>query len=104
VAEEEGKAAGIPQAFTLLQNHPNPFNSSTLISYTLPEPARVRLQVYNLLGQQVATLAEGYQQAGSYQVRWDGKDKHGHPVPSGVYLYRLQAGELKQTRRMTVLR
>ena len=88
----------------LLQNHPNPFNASTVISYYLPSPAQVSLRICNLAGQEITTLQAGHQAAGAHQIWWDGKDANGRPVPSGVYLYRLEAGTAVQTRQMTVVR
>ena len=81
------------------QNVPNPFNSSTLIRFTLAAPQKVELALYNLAGQRVATLVEGAREAGSYQVRWDARD-----FASGVYLYRLQAGSRLLTRKLVLLR
>ena len=95
---EEQLAAG-PQDFALEQNFPNPFNSSTLIRFTLAAPQKVELALYNLAGQRLATLAEGAREAGSHQVRWDARD-----FASGVYLYRLQAGLRVLSRKLVLLR
>jgi hypothetical protein len=89
----------IPRIFSLAQNYPNPFNSSTTISYTLPEKGPVTLSIYNLLGQKVATLFEGVQQAGEHKVVWEAVD-----VPSGVYFYRLASNEYVETRKMVLQR
>jgi hypothetical protein len=89
----------IPASFYLAQNYPNPFNAQTTISYTLPQKGPVTLSVYNLLGQRVATLFEGVQQAGEHKVVWDAKG-----APSGVYFYRLAADEYVETRRMVLIR
>ena len=83
----------IPQIFTLDQNYPNPFNSGTVIRFALPVGGHVELSIYNLAGQQVATLAQGAREAGTYTVRWDGQDDTGRELASGVYLYRLQTGD-----------
>ena len=94
---------GSPGAFALEQNHPNPFNSSTLIGFSLPGgPAR--LTIFNLLGQRVARLYEGGGPAGARSIRWDGTDESGRALASGVYLYRLEAGGRMQTRRLMLLR
>ncbi|HMB91258.1 MAG TPA: T9SS type A sorting domain-containing protein [Rhodothermales bacterium] len=95
----------IPAAYQLEQNYPNPFNPTTNISYALPNAARVSLVVYNVLGQEVATLVKSQQQgAGSYQVTWSGTDMNGQKVASGVYLYRLNAGETVVTKRMVLVK
>ena len=88
----------------LLQNHPNPFNAATVISYYLPSPAQVSLKICSLAGQEIRTLHAGRQAAGTHRIWWDGKGANGLPVPSGVYLYRLEAGTMVQTKQMTVLR
>jgi hypothetical protein len=80
-----------PQAFALLQNYPNPFNPSTVVSFRLPATSTVRLTVYNLLGQEVATLVNGSFGAGQHQVEWTGRNATGSAMASGVYFYRLEA-------------
>ncbi len=98
----------LPAAFALEQNYPNPFNPSTEIQFSLPRTAIVRLKVYNLIGEEVKTIFDGQHQAGSYSVNWDGTDRHGAKMASGVYIYRLEAkadGEqFTQTRRMLMLK
>jgi hypothetical protein len=81
----------MPTEFSLEANYPNPFNPSTTIAYGVPENADVRLSIYNLLGQEVATLAEGQHSAGRYSVVWDARDNTGKTVSSGVYMYRMTA-------------
>jgi len=93
-----------PTAFTLAQNYPNPFNSSTVIRFTLPEKQDVHLVVYNLTGQQVATLVAGARDAGTYTVRWDGRDDLNRELASGLYLYRLKAGPREKTRKLLLVR
>ena len=88
-----------PAHWELLQNYPNPFNPSTTIRYGLPSPSHISLTVFNTLGQLVATAVEGEQDAGYYNVRFDGSN-----LSSGVYLYRLQAGDFVQTRKLLLLR
>ncbi len=83
--------SGVPATFALDQNYPNPFNPTTRIAYALPEPAAVTLAVYDLLGQQVATLANGQQNAGYLSVEWDGRNSTGYSVASGIYFCRLEA-------------
>jgi len=98
----------LPRAFFLFQNYPNPFNSTTLIRYHLPavscQLSAISLKIYNILGEEVRTLVEKEQVSGYYSVVWDGKDSLGKDVSSGVYLYRLEAGEFTATRRMVLLR
>jgi polyhydroxybutyrate depolymerase len=88
----------VPTRYSLDQNYPNPFNPSTTISYDLPKAANVTLKVYNTLGQLVASLVDEHKEAGSYQVQWNAN------VPSGIYFYRLQAGEFVETKKMILLR
>ena len=87
----------------LEQNCPNPFTSSTVIRFALPESERVELTVYNLMGRKVATLVEGTRQAGEYTVRWNGRDDRGQALASGVYLYQLRAGARVETRKLLLL-
>ena len=102
-AVETFDQASVPQAFSLAQNAPNPFNSETVIHFALPQPSQVELAIYNLLGQPVAILVQGYSAAGTFSVRWDGRDQAGRAVTSGVYLYQLRAGEHTQVRKMLLL-
>ena len=99
----------LPLRFALGQNYPNPFNHVTLIDFSLPQKAvegggAVELEIYNLLGQKVVTLVRDKLSAGTYRVRWDGRDRQGVPLASGIYLYRLRAGMQAQTRRLVLLR
>ena len=96
VAEEEDL---VPRGFALLQNYPNPFNPVTQIAYGLPKGCWVKLEIYNLLGQRVATLVDEYQKAGQKSVSWYASD-----FASGVYFCRLEAGDFIQARRMVLLR
>ncbi|MDW8465776.1 MAG: T9SS type A sorting domain-containing protein [Chloroherpetonaceae bacterium] len=91
--------AGLPQTFELSQNYPNPFNPATVISYQLPVASEVTLQVYDILGRAVATLVKAKQEAGRYQVQFNAGN-----LTSGLYFYRLQAGNFVQTRKMILMR
>ena len=88
----------------LQQNAPNPFRQYTSISYQLEKPGLVSLKIYNITGQLVKILDEGYRISGAYSIKWDGRDESGKNVSNGIYLYRLQAGDISQTRKMIVLR
>jgi hypothetical protein len=88
-----------PTVFTLSQNYPNPFNPSTTIHYGLPHRSDVHLSVFNTLGQQVATLQNGEQEAGYHDVKFDGTH-----LPSGIYFYRMQAGSYVETRKLLLLK
>ena len=94
-----------PRQFALRQNHPNPFNPTTQISYTLAKDAEVNLAVFNLAGQLVRTLVRRMpQNAGTHFASWDGKNEAGDAMASGVYVYRLEAGGLVDSKKMILLR
>lgn len=92
-----------PSRFFLAQNYPNPFNAQTTLRYDLPEPTKVELTIYDLLGREVKTLVDGLVPAGTQRVVWDGTNQFGRTVGSGVYLYLIQAGSITQTRKMLLL-
>jgi hypothetical protein len=87
--------------FRLLQNHPNPFNKHTAISYQLTSPSHATLQIFDIAGRLVATLIDENKEPGNYRVQWDGKDSSGKRTSSGIYFYRLQVGDLKLSKKMT---
>ncbi len=91
VGEDPIVSAEIPDAFTLSQNYPNPFNPSTTLQYSLSSSAFVGVKIYDMLGQEVATLAYHDHQPGTYSISWSGSDVRGQQVPSGVYLVRMTA-------------
>ncbi len=95
---------GLPAKFALEQNYPNPFNPATTISFYIPEREMVRLEIYNILGRRVRTLATGVALIGRQDIVWDGLNETGAPVASGVYFYRLTAGDKSETRRMVLLK
>jgi hypothetical protein len=99
-----GQAALLPTKYELHQNLPNPFNPQTLIKYDLPEEALVRLEVFNILGQKVATLVDRYEAAGPKSVLWDGTDAAGNKVSSGIYLYKIIAGDYKAAKKMMLVK
>ena len=104
VGVQEGISTEFPQAFTLQQNRPNPFNPVTVIQYDMTEPGLVILTVYDLLGREIKTLAKGFQGSGIHEVSWNGTDSNGSHVSSGTYLYTLQAGGRSETKRMTFVK
>ena len=99
-----GNLRSIPKKYVLEQNIPNPFNPSTSISYHLPEDTYVKIVVYNVLGQEARELFKGDQVSGFHTVVWNGKDNLGRQVASGIYAYRLIAGDFISSRRMTLLK
>lgn len=101
---EIGDLDPLPDRFELKQNVPNPFNPSTAIGYQLAEAGFVRLAVYSVLGQEVRVLVNQRQQAGSFTATWDGTDALGRRVASGIYLYRLDAGNFTAVRRILLVK
>jgi len=94
----------LQEALILKQNFPNPFNTSTVISYILTNSIEMSLKVYDIVGREIIALANGFQPAGTYHLKWDGKDSKGQHIPSGVYFYRLEAGHSIKIKQMTVVR
>ncbi|MHB8931386.1 MAG: fibronectin type III domain-containing protein [Melioribacteraceae bacterium] len=94
----------IPTAFELSQNYPNPFNPTTRITYALPQNAYVTIKVYDMLGREVRTLVSSEMLAGSHSVEWRGEDNVGGKVASGVYIYRITAGNFISTKKMLLLK
>ena len=90
----------LPTDFTLSQNYPNPFNPSTTLQFGLPEASQVRLEIFNMLGQKVATILDNeLKQAGFHSVQFDARS-----LSSGMYIYRIQAGDFVQTNRMLLIK
>ena len=102
--EEEMTAEEVPAEFSLSTNYPNPFNPETRISYFIPKASRVRLEIFNILGQKIRTLVDEDQPVGRKEVTWDGRDDEREQVVSGVYLYRLQAGDLSESKKMVLMK
>lgn len=94
----------IPDNFAVLQNYPNPFNSITNIQYNLSENRRVILSIYNILGIEIKRLLDKEQQAGYFTANWDAKDVNDKDVSSGIYLYRIQAGDFIDIKKMLLIR
>ena len=111
IGDSDGIAPpGLPKVFALAQNYPNPFNPSTSIRYDVPAGpssdggVHVLLQIYTLRGQLVKTLEDGVKVPGSYVVNWNGRDENGERAGSGIYLYRIQAGTFRATKKMVVVK
>lgn len=96
--------AELPNVLSLEQNYPNPFNPQTNIGFHLPAKALVRLDIFNLLGQRVRRLADGFMEPGFHAVLWDGRDDGGTDLPSGIYFYALNAGRDFATAKMVLIR
>jgi hypothetical protein len=106
-AAKVNAAVALPKAFALSQNSPNPFNPSTTISYEIPESSgsvKVVMAVYNIRGQKVITLVDELKETGQYSVNWNGQDESGRRVSSGVYFYRMNAGDFKAVRKMVIVK
>ena len=97
------RGTALPTDFALGQNYPNPFNPSTIIPYQLPTSAHVRLEVFNLLGQRLATLVDAERSAGVHTAEWNATDAAGRAVGAGVYIYRLSVGDQTESRRMVLV-
>ncbi len=95
----EGDRRTGPETFTLCRSYPNPFNSATVLEFSLPEAAEVSVAVYDLRGRQVARVHEGWMPAGLQRLRWDAKD-----CPSGSYLCRVRAGKIAKSTKLVLLR
>ena len=96
--------APMPYEFTLHQNYPNPFNPVTQIRYDLPEKSNVTLLIYDNLGREVATLLNGELEPGYHSVMWNGQNKMGQAVRAGMYFYSIQAGALRQTKKIVLIK
>jgi hypothetical protein len=95
---------GKPTVFDISQNYPNPFNPTTRIDYAVSKESFVSVRVYNLLGQEIRTLVAEEKGVGVYTSEWDGTDNVGKEVPSGMYLYKMTAGNFSETRKMMFLK
>ncbi|MFQ5607215.1 MAG: FlgD immunoglobulin-like domain containing protein, partial [Candidatus Zixiibacteriota bacterium] len=102
--DDGGTGSIVPKHFELHQNFPNPFNPTTTISYSLPQRAEVTVTIYNILGEKVRVFTEGRKSAGRHSVTWNSRNESGKPVASGVYFYKVQAGEFSASRKMVLLK
>jgi hypothetical protein len=103
-AVEGGHGGALPYRFELSQNYPNPFNPSTTIEYSLSRRHKVSIDVFNIMGQKVRTLIDREQSAGAYTITWDGTTDTGNRAATGIYLYRFQAGDYVETKKMLLLK
>ena len=94
----------IPAQYTLHQNYPNPFNPVTTLHYDLPENGLVNITIYDIMGRIVKTLVNSSQTAGYKSIRWNATNDRNEPVSAGLYLYTIQAGEFRQTKKMVLLK
>jgi len=94
----------LPTVFALHQNYPNPFNPTTKIQYDLPEDTFVSITIYDVMGRSIRTLMNVKQSAGFHSIRWDAKNNIGEGVSAGMYIYMIQAGEFRSTKKMVLLK
>ena len=94
----------LPKKYDLSQNYPNPFNPTTTIVVDLPASGNVKMAIYDVTGREIATLMEGFQELGRYEVTWNGLNNIGFPAASGIYFYTLEAGDFRDTRKMIMMR
>jgi nitrous oxidase accessory protein NosD len=104
VMEGVSTTVPLPTTYGIAQNYPNPFNPTTTIAYQVPEVTHVTVEVYNVLGERVATLVDEQQAAGYYTVEWNGKDGGQRTVSSGVYYYRMSAGQFTSIKKMLLVK
>jgi len=102
--EEVTLDSGIPTRYSLSANYPNPFNPLTKIDFDLPESQKVQLAIFGVDGRRIVTLRNEPMSAGHHSVTWTGRDDRGELVASGIYFYRIQAGEFRDTRKMVLLK
>ena len=104
VGIDDEKPTLLPTGFVLRQNYPNPFNPMTSIEFSVPTRVRVNISVYNILGQHVKVLTDMYYEAGCHNIQWDGTDAEGKPASSGIYFYKMRAGELLFSGKMILVK
>ena len=94
----------LPTVYTLHQNYPNPFNPTTQIKYDLPEDAMVSITIYDIMGRSIRSLVNSQQTAGYHSIQWNATNNLGEPLSAGMYIYTIQAGEFRQTKKMVLLK
>lgn len=100
ISSTQKVSVNMTRSFRLEQNYPNPFNPETSITYHLPQASQVILWVYNLLGNEIITLRQAAQSAGTHRIAWNGKNALGKEVPSGIYILKIEAGTFQTIRKM----
>ena len=95
---------GLPEVFALHNNYPNPFNPVTNITYDIPEVAQVTLEIYNVSGQKVRTLTQGQHEPGRYRIQWNATNDYGNPLSSGMYIYRIHAGDFVSVKKLILMK
>ena len=95
---------GLPEDFAIHQNYPNPFNPATTLRYDIPESGTVSILIYDMMGRIVKTLVNSSQTTGYKSVQWNATNDRNEPVSAGLYLYTIQAGEFRQTKKMVLLK
>ena len=93
----------LPETIQLLQNHPNPFNAVTTIPYHVGKPGNIKINIFNIFGQLITTLVNASHKSGTYKVNWDGKNRFGRNVPSGVYFYNMESKEHSQAKKLLII-
>ena len=101
---QDDQYASAPEEFELHQNYPNPFNPSTTIEYAVPSSGPVELSIYDVSGRKTATLVDESKSAGLYAAEWSGENDAGNPVASGVYIYRIEAGSYRESKKMILVK
>ena len=99
ITSVDGSSKDLPTRFVLRQNHPNPFNPSTNIIYSIPQNVKVQIKIFDILGNEIETLINEEKPAGTYKITWNAEN-----LPSGVYFYQLRAGDFVQTKKMLLLK
>jgi len=104
IKEFANELAGIPKTFDLAQNYPNPFNPETTIKYQLPEPGEVLIRIYDVLGREVISLVNKKQNAGYYNIKWNGKTKYGANAASGIYFCLIKVNDFEKSRKLLLMK
>ena len=99
-----GSGIALPTEFALYNNYPNPFNPVTNITYDIASATDVTLEIYNVMGQRVRTLAQGSHEPGRYRVMWNATNDYGQSLSSGMYIYRIQAGDFVSVKKLVLMK